>query len=278
MMDSYISDELLVETNHDVLRHLEKCPRCRDDMELRRWFKEQLRRVIVNAPESHTDPIFVTRLSANLKESSLRPGFFGGLVGSGRLVAASFACLLLLVAGIAVWLNRPRNDQNAANANTGIVEAVKASWAELAKLAVGDHENCAVEFHLKEDPITLDEAATKFGAYNKDLDSVMMAAFKSDGATGDVEFLESHSCVYEGRRFAHVVVKRKGEVVSILVADTDLPANDYGVESALFETAAGFFAGHHAVFVVSKLAANENASLAGVIAPAVRAHIQKPNA
>ena len=32
MIDSYLSDELLVETNHDVLRHLENCPACRSHL------------------------------------------------------------------------------------------------------------------------------------------------------------------------------------------------------------------------------------------------------
>ena len=32
-LDSYISNELLVETNHEVLRHLEGCPDCREELE-----------------------------------------------------------------------------------------------------------------------------------------------------------------------------------------------------------------------------------------------------
>ena len=39
IMDSYISDELLIETNHEVLRHLENCSDCRDELAERRNLK-----------------------------------------------------------------------------------------------------------------------------------------------------------------------------------------------------------------------------------------------
>lgn len=287
MMDSYISDELLVETNHDVLRHIENCADCRAEMASRRMLKTRLREVVLSSSESSIDPVFYSRMSTTLKESALRPGIFEGLFRRGslapRMLAAGFACLLLLTVGTLFWLNRPRNDTFVVlNNNTEIINAVKASWAELTRLAVGDHENCAVEFNLKEDPITLDEAATKFGPYNKDLDSVMMAAFKKSAETektGDVEFIEAHSCIYNGRRFAHVVVKQKGEMISLLMTDTDLPGDNYGIHTTLIDGAigaAGFLAGHHAVFVVSKLNPDENAALARAVAPSIRSHVQKP--
>src|SRR5262245_24724224 len=43
--DSYLSEELLVETNHEVLRHLESCPTCRAELAARR----QVRRVLRSA-------------------------------------------------------------------------------------------------------------------------------------------------------------------------------------------------------------------------------------
>jgi hypothetical protein len=68
-------------------------------------------------------------------------------------------------------------------------------------------------------------------------------------------------------------------MVSLLVTDTDLPGDNYGIQTALLDGvigAAGFLAGHHAVFVVSKLSEGDNASLARAVAPAIRSHMQKP--
>ncbi len=288
MMDSYIGDELLIETNHDVLRHIENCAGCRAEMASRRMLKTHLRQAVIASPDSQIDPLFYSRMSTTLKDSALRLGLFERMFGSGvatpRMLAAGIACILLLTIGTLFWMNRPRTDAFVVvDNNTEILNAVKASWAELTRLAVGDHENCAVEFKLKEDPISLDEAATKYGTYNKDLDKAIMAAFKSAAVedTGDVEFLEAHSCIYDGRRFAHVVVRQKGEMVSLLMTDTDLPEDSYGVRTALLDGAIGaasFVAGHHAVFVVSKLTESDNAVLARAIAPAIRAHLQKPSA
>jgi len=288
MMDSYIGDELLIETNHDVLRHIENCADCRAEMASRRMLKTHLRQAVTALPESQIDPLFYSRMSTTLKDAALRPGLLERMFGSGvatpRMLAAGIACILLLTIGTLFWMNRPRNDAFVVvDNNAEILNAVKTSWAELTRLAVGDHENCAVEFKLKEDPISLDEAATKYGAYNKDLDKAIMAAFKSAAVedTGDVEFLEAHSCIYDGRRFAHVVVRQKGEMVSLLMTDTDLPEDSYGVRTALLDGAIGaasFVAGHHAVFVVSKLTESDNAVLARAIAPAIRAHLQKPSA
>lgn len=289
MMDSYISDELLVETNHDVLRHLENCPTCRAEMSANRSLKAQLRKSILAADESLADPFFVNRTMLGLKESALSPGFFERLTGgrhfAARMVVVGLSCVMLFVTGLVFWMGRTQNSPfGALNNNTQIAEAVRASWAELTSHAVGDHENCAVKYNLKEDPITLDEAAQKFGAYNKDLDKVMMAAFtKADNieVSRNIEFIEAHSCIYEGRRFAHIVVRHKGKMVSLLMTDTDLPSDNSGIQTAVYDQAvraAGFLAGHHAVFIVSQLSDEENVTLAKTLAPAVRAHVEKPTA
>src|SRR5437867_4112445 len=44
LLDSYLSDELSVETNHAVLRHVEQCPACRTEMAARRDLRETMRR------------------------------------------------------------------------------------------------------------------------------------------------------------------------------------------------------------------------------------------
>src|SRR5712692_10133320 len=45
-MDSYISNELLVETNHEVLRHLENCASCSAEVEARSRVKSRLKAAV----------------------------------------------------------------------------------------------------------------------------------------------------------------------------------------------------------------------------------------
>ncbi|CAN5562240.1 hypothetical protein BH10ACI2_BH10ACI2_01310 [soil metagenome] len=284
-MDSYIGDELLIETNHDVLRHLENCRACRDEMAARRSLRESLRQTIKTSSASQIDPIFAARVSSELRDRALRPGFFerisGGNAFMGRALAATaFACVVLLAVGGFLVISRVAKNAEAVK----LANAMKASWQEMTAQAVGDHENCAVAFHLKEDPVTLDQAAVSYGPFNKDLDKTVSDALHAVvkvNTPEDIKFLESHSCVFEGRRFAHIVFKQKGRLISVLVSDTDLPEGDDTIQTADFAgslNAAGFHLGHHAVFVVSELPETDNAEMARKIAPAIRLHGEKVRA
>ena len=89
----------------------------------------------------------------------------------------------------------------------------------LARAAVGDHRNCALQFKLAEKPISLEEAAQRYGAPYRVLESLP----PNDVTTvvGPAHVLERHACVYGGRRFAHVVLEYGGTHVSLLVTARD---------------------------------------------------------
>jgi len=47
------------------------------------------------------------------------------------------------------------------------------------------------------------------------------AVFSQQGdAPLDAQFVEAHSCVFAGRRFAHIILKYHGRLVSFLVTDS----------------------------------------------------------
>ena len=290
MFDSYISDELLVETNHGVLRHLEKCSDCRRELSDRRNLTRQIRRAVKGSSETQLDPVFASRVTRQLRDTAMSTPAWqqpfgklsflnaGGLaVSFGVLVIALFAGYILLKPALRpeMVLNDAQPVADSSMPGSDILRAIRASWQELASHAVGDHENCAIEFRLKEKPISLDEAARDFGPFSRDLDTVVKAALKTDGYE-DTKFVEAHSCLYEGRRFTHIVLKHKGELVSLLVTGTDLPAGSDEIQTAQFDgsNVAGFNVSHHAVFVVSDLSAADNISLARQVAPAIRRHTE----
>ena len=310
MMDSYIGDELLVETNHDVLRHLENCPACRGELSTRRYLRTKLRSAIRNSADAQINQVFARRLEANLRQTALRPTVWeklkaGTFINSPIFAAGIAACLLFFVF---LGVNRLRQSpaapqqarieqerenkpvENPQIAATNEPSFIKAAWREVTREAVGDHENCALHFRLKEEPITLDSAAKKFGAFNKDLDKTVKSALRGEVSGAgeankereELEILEAHSCVFEGRRFAHVVLRKGKKTISVLVADTDSFADAGGetIASELIENlqVARFSAAHHVVFVVSDLSERENAAIAELIAPAVNRHIEQAKA
>lgn len=307
-IDSYIGDESLIEENREISNHLESCPACGSDFAARQQFRTRLRSAVKNDSQAQINPIFARRLEKNLRQSALRPTFLEKLkadffINSPVWAMAAAACLLIGIFFGAVWLRRspaetdvaiqqqnqptklPVNDQPTESA-----QIVRAAWQEMTRKAVGDHENCALHFRLRKKPISLDEAAKRYGKFNQDLDKTVAAAVRSialteneTGKAGDkIEFLDAHSCIFDGRRFAHVILRRGDKKISVLVADTDLPTNANGDQIAAQSEGAmqtaSFRAAQHAVFVVSDLSERENMLVAQAISPAVRRHIERSEA
>jgi len=155
---------------------------------------------------------------------------------------------------------------------------------ELAKSAVGDHRDCAVDFRLKEKPIDLETAGRQ---YDPVYINLTKAVFPQEGKVPvDAQFVETHSCVFERRRFAHIVFKYHNRLVSFLVTDiaenrdvasaSASPSSEPriiessqidGYQVSCFQTA------RHAVFIVSDLSEAESLSLTRALAPAVLTHI-----
>ena len=158
---------------------------------------------------------------------------------------------------------------------------------KLVKFAVGDHRNCAIEFRLPAKPISLEEAGRKYDPVYRNLTQAVLAG--QNGVTPEAELVEAHSCVFEGHRFAHLVFKSHGRIVSLLVTDfqgngtNEASSRPNGIRSDLVGAcsqldgyqASCFATAHHAVFVISDLPEGQNLALARTLAPAVFAHLSQ---
>jgi hypothetical protein len=305
--DSYLGNELIVETNHEVISHLEHCSDCRRELVARRELRSQLREAFIKAPENQMPAEFAQRLSAQLHAYAL--GERNVTPASGRHSSVvrraswlALAACLVLAAGLGLVLVRQRmlerssqqvtqevpgqsTPNNASELNPGIpVSIVKT---ELARDAVGDHRDCAVHFRLAEKPIDLEVAGRKYDPVYVNLTKAVLSEH-GDLPLG-AEFVEAHSCVFEGRRFAHIILRYHGQLVSFLVteigdskaAKTNAapPTNQQaqviacsqldGYQVSCFQTA------RHAVFIVSDLPEGDNLALARALAPSVFAHITR---
>lgn len=282
--DSYLGDELLIETNHDVIAHLESCAACRRELAARRNLRTTLRTAFVNAEYLTINDDFAGRLAAQLRASSFATQTPKTLTLK-RAAFALAACLLIAFI-IGVFVERYRH-QSSEEQTAAAVAAANITMNETAELAVGDHRNCAVQFRLPEKPIDLDKAGRLYDASYVDLKKIV-----SDGLTSaddSLRLVEAHSCVYQGKRFAHVIFKSHDHLISFLVTTTEGaqvksvqptdetasapviiaadPVNGYQVSS--FQTE------RHAVFVISDLNQSENLRISRMIAPAVYKHISQ---
>jgi len=249
LADSFLSGQLLVETNHEVVRHLETCPECRADIAARRALRDKLRAAFAGADALGPRPDFAAEVLAKLRPQEA--------VMSRRSLlqtwwAAAAGVVLAAGGGLLVREERSRS---------------RAQLAALGREAAGDHQNCAVKFRLAERPIALEEAGRRYGP-----PYTALATFDASGIDGLVT-LERHACVYQGQRFGHVVFRYQGALVSLLVTDgtppsqPELQANDGG--SAVAAMPAGRFAG----FIVGAVQPSQALFLARALAGPLARHL-----
>jgi anti-sigma factor RsiW len=197
LADSFLCEELLTETNHDILRHLETCPLCRADVAARRAMREAVKRAFESARFLDPDPDLRSRVRQSLGAARAIKPVRRGLRFPGWWALAA-TVLIAAAVGLAF---RGRTRIAPGNA--------------LARAAAGDHRDCALQFRLAEKPISLEEAAGKYGAVYAVLQTQPPDELPTPA--GPVRVLARHACVYQGRRFAHVVMDYRGTRVSLLV-------------------------------------------------------------
>jgi hypothetical protein len=139
--------------------------------------------------------------------------------------------------------------------------------ASLLHAALGDHQNCAIRFRLKEKPISLEETAQRFEPAYRSL--LAVAPSPARLSNGDLTVLERHSCVYDGRRFAHIVLRYRGTLVSVLVTPDRLARvpSELAVDGTQVSS---FRAGRFAAFVVSSASETETREIAAAVAAPVK--------
>ena len=141
----------------------------------------------------------------------------------------------------------------------------------LARAAVGEHRNCARQFRLAEKPISLEEAAERLGVTYR----VLQRPRPTDviPAGGLAHVIERHSCVYGGRRFAHIVLEYRGARVSLLMTGVDGPPS--AVTTSPYPASEGriddmsvvsFRTGRHMLFLAGDVEAEDLMQLAAAVA------------
>jgi hypothetical protein len=138
----------------------------------------------------------------------------------------------------------------------------------LAREAAGDHQNCAVKFNLAERPIPLEEAGRRYGA-----PYAALATFALPALNEPLETLDRHACVYQGRRFGHVVFRYRGSLTSLLITEGAAAAVPELVSDQLSPAVASLPAGHYLGFIVSDLDPHDVLRLAQTLAEPLSQHL-----
>jgi hypothetical protein len=216
LMDSYISSELTVESNHAVLRHIERCDACRSELARR----ERLRALLVESFGAAPD---TTAIGARITEALDREQHrWGRLMRYGSIAAA-----LVLIAGAGAWFSRP-------------VDA--AAFDD----SVDDHIICALSYP----PEATYDANRAWGSLEPAYQPIVNAVAHQ---SGEYELIDAHMCPYQGRNYAHLVYRdaggRKLSVFAESATRGRLPLTHESPRKGFVTT--GSSAAGHQVFVVS---------------------------
>lgn len=250
LLDSYISNELLVETNIEILDHLEACSACTAALDS----KVQARAALRLAVQRETAPDGLLQAIRNGLPGHSQPAI------RERWAMAAVILVGLFLGGIGIWHLKLQK-----NSASGDVQ-------QILELGLAAYEQCPAEAGIDSLGWEYDGLVEAIGA-EKPLNYGIAGA---------------HRCMFDGRLFVTVVLKQEDARVSFIVTEKDneqladrgqrpsIEASGvpvYSSRSAGYQIA-GFETGRHLAFVISKSEGDANlrlaSSIAALYAPSVR--------
>ena len=261
-LDAYLSNELLVETTHEVLKHMEHCTNCEQALGNRQRVKDSLRSAM---QAQQAPPGLETKLRARLREQPTASRF--GWLTSPWAIAA---CAVFLIGGGMAFIQL-RN---------------QSATAKLLALGASDHINCAIGNHYSPTPpdFAAVSAPMRMGpSYGR-----LAPAIASQ--LGEFKFVDGHRCEVGGRIYPHLILERNGTLLSVSLLEKQRgetfpngilngaeKLDGMGIYQSRQDgyAVAGFETSKHLIFVSSGFGDVENLALARKIAPAT-ADILRP--
>jgi anti-sigma factor (TIGR02949 family) len=280
-LDAYVSNELTVETNYEVLRHLEGCSACTAEVDTRARLRSRLK-AAVNAQS--VPPELQVRIREQTRTSRSGSWAEVGWLRAGWPRWAGAAAALVVAAGL--WVNNSPDRMPAVSDRRGqnaYITRVSANLAAILKAGLGDHIHCSIFRKYPKDPPPVEKMEGELGPAYAGLLPVVHTAVPAG-----YKVIMAHHCSYAGRQFVHLTLEKDGGLLSLVVARKQAGESLDGLSPAaptsgvrIYQSAAGryevagFEAGNFFAYVVSELTNKENLQIAANVAPAVREFLLK---
>src|SRR5262249_38604273 len=204
--DAYLDNELLVETNQDVLQHLNSCAECARILEGRSRTKQLVRDAVT---KEQAPPELAAALRSRLLTE--RPIFFAA--NTARWMMAAAAVLLVAIVGVGSlqWarIGQFRGDDS-------VFPALTARVQELFRVGFMDHVHCAILSQRWKQFVSFDEmkASTGREALGPEFIDLVPAVEAKLGS--EYKLVQGHRCEANHRRYVHLMLTdKKGAIVSL---------------------------------------------------------------
>lgn len=264
-LDSYLNNELMVETNHEVLTHLETCGSCSRSLEDRARVKAQLKRAVM---QEYAPAALRERIVNDLRRGR---GFSFNRIS----IALAAAAAVLVIAVVTFFSWSPTKNQLSIHVEVAPGDVT----GQILKIGFDDHVFCTIDHQLGGAQFTADQMAQKLGP-----DYAGLVALVREKLQQSYTVVVGHRCHYQRREFVHLIMRNQGDVVSLVVTRKNAEAFPTDSAAAIAQAAggpiyqsgwgsqqiAGLETRDHLVFVVSSEPREANLQIAASLAPAVR--------
>jgi anti-sigma factor (TIGR02949 family) len=271
-LDHYLSNELSVETNHEVMKHLEGCPACSQELEARMRVSNLLRRAV----QSETaPPALQQRIEGRIRA---REPSFSFLSFSPRWALAAAAAVVVVLGGVMAVRWRTNRLYDDAGAQAAYIRAVGARLPRIQTVGLADHLHCAVFRRFPQEYPAEAVAVQELGPH-----FVQLVSMVKERMPGEYHVVMAHRCSYAGRHYVHFVLKTDSNLLSLVITEkqpgesfseteassgSEVSVPVYEVAARRFEVA-GFESEGYLAFVVSDLDRKNNLQIAENLAPLV---------
>ncbi|MBL8113176.1 MAG: zf-HC2 domain-containing protein, partial [Acidobacteria bacterium] len=198
VLDSYLSNELTVESNHEILEHLERCSACREELAARERLRRSVRRLAALEPGPAEG--LEERLRRRLRETPVSRGRV-------RLPIVLLAAAALLATGIGI--SRFRTSRPAIS--PGVAFAARADVV----VAVATQLKCTLSHHWAGPTPSREELVERAGP---EYESALLEMTR---ALPGFRVVEAHRCGSAGSVLHFVLRSEEDEtphgLVSVLV-------------------------------------------------------------
>jgi anti-sigma factor RsiW len=270
LLDPYLDNELLVETNQTVVDHLAFCRNCALESERRIELRRLLKAALADDDERDSEDFNRKRIQIALdRERRLR------ITAKIRWAVLAASLIVTLALGLAYWRIRSASKPANSYAVSTPTSQPPVLIAAVDRDAVENHQVCALSYPSN---WTFDSQRVA-----RDLTPRFAPLVKAIGRNhASYELIEGHVCAYQQRQYAHLIFRGNGHTVSVFIERDDPTDNPKSsrpreIDQASYEAyqVASVDTGNHRIFVVSDLPTVENRDLANQLFPSTLGFIRK---
>ncbi len=279
-LDHYLSNELSVETNQEVMKHLEACAACSQELEARMRVKNLVRRAV----QSETaPPALRQQIEGRIRASE---SLFSFMPFSPRWALAAAAAVVVVLGGVMALRWRTNRLYDDAGAQAEYIRAVSARLPRVETVGLADHLHCAVFRRFPKEYPAEAVAAQQLGPQ-----FVQLVSNVKEKMPGEYRVVMAHRCSYAGRHYVHFVLKSDSNLLSLVITEkqpgesfgemeassgSEVSVPIYQVAAKRFEVA-GFESQGYLAFIVSDLDRKDNLQIAENLAPLVAGFLNSIN-